>query len=503
MKRAAWISTAWAPLAALLVLLVHSLFIQPWMLDDAFIFCRYAENWAGGHGPVYNPGERVEGYTSFLWLVLLTMGHRLGADTVLLAKALGGLFALGCIVLVWRAPRWLPQIAPRTAAIATLWLGTFGVFTPWAVSGMEVTLFAFLLTLSVLLQAGAIDRAADGRGVPAGDLGRGALGALLAMTRPEGLLVFALLCAHVARRHRARAAAMAGGCAVLFAPYFAWRRAYYGFLLPNTFYAKVGGSAAQLWRGCGYTGRFAIAAAPLLVLILAAVASRRWSKSAGRFGPVLLLLAAYAGFVLVVGGDVMPASRFFAPLAPLLALTAAVALASLLRPRGAALAAALVTGYGLFGILRLPDIHDRIRDDRVAEIGATVGLWLRQTADPAAVLATNTAGSIPYYSGLRTIDMFGLTDAHIAHRAMPRLGHGIAGHEKYDGRYVLSRRPDIIQFASSLGAEAPAFPGDKEIWASRDFQENYVLASYGLIGPAGGFTIHLYERQEGAARRRP
>ena len=34
--------------------------------DDAFIFLRYAQNWVAGDGLVWNPGERVEGYTSLL-----------------------------------------------------------------------------------------------------------------------------------------------------------------------------------------------------------------------------------------------------------------------------------------------------------------------------------------------------------------------------------------------------------------------------------------------------
>jgi hypothetical protein len=39
------------------------------LVDDSYIFLRYAENFASGHGPVFNPGERVEGYSSPLWMV--------------------------------------------------------------------------------------------------------------------------------------------------------------------------------------------------------------------------------------------------------------------------------------------------------------------------------------------------------------------------------------------------------------------------------------------------
>ena len=61
-KHLVWI----AVLFAIVVLAIHSVVIHPWMLDDAFISFRYAHNLSGGDGPVYNPGERVEGYTCFL-----------------------------------------------------------------------------------------------------------------------------------------------------------------------------------------------------------------------------------------------------------------------------------------------------------------------------------------------------------------------------------------------------------------------------------------------------
>ena len=39
-------------------------------IDDAFITFRYARNLADGLGPVFNPGEAVEGYTTFLWMLV-------------------------------------------------------------------------------------------------------------------------------------------------------------------------------------------------------------------------------------------------------------------------------------------------------------------------------------------------------------------------------------------------------------------------------------------------
>src|SRR5215813_5128158 len=41
--------------------------------DDVFISVRYARHLTTGMGLVYNPGERVEGYTNFLYTVLLAI----------------------------------------------------------------------------------------------------------------------------------------------------------------------------------------------------------------------------------------------------------------------------------------------------------------------------------------------------------------------------------------------------------------------------------------------
>jgi arabinofuranosyltransferase len=56
-----------------------------YVVDDAYISFRYARNLIEGHGLVFNPGEKVEGYTNFLWVLIIAMGMKLGADPVHLA----------------------------------------------------------------------------------------------------------------------------------------------------------------------------------------------------------------------------------------------------------------------------------------------------------------------------------------------------------------------------------------------------------------------------------
>src|SRR5512145_2670860 len=91
---------AWA-LVASVVLLVHGLAIS-FTNDDAFISFRYARSWAEGNGLVFNVGERVEGYTNFLWRLLIGILMRSGAEPLLSSRVMGFLASVGTLVLAAR-----------------------------------------------------------------------------------------------------------------------------------------------------------------------------------------------------------------------------------------------------------------------------------------------------------------------------------------------------------------------------------------------------------------
>src|SRR5690606_24833666 len=82
------------------VLAVNMWRVHWFTIDDSYISFRYARNLARGLGLVYNPGEAIEGYTNFLWAVVLAGGIRMGLDPHLVAKVLGAAAALGSLVLV-------------------------------------------------------------------------------------------------------------------------------------------------------------------------------------------------------------------------------------------------------------------------------------------------------------------------------------------------------------------------------------------------------------------
>ncbi len=73
-----------------------------------------------------------------------------------------------------------------------------------------------------------------------------------------------------------------------------------------------------------------------------------------------------------------------------------------------------------------------------------MGLWIAANTPTDTTIATDAAGLIPYYSERYAIDMFGLTDLHIAHLELSVPGEGVVAHEKFDPVYILSRGPDCI-----------------------------------------------------------
>lgn len=457
----------------LAVLAIHSYIIHPWILDDAYITFRYAENFAKGIGPVFNAGERVEGYTGFLWMLLLSAGALVGISTVILAKVLGFILAATTLALISYADRITKILDFRVAIIATLFTAICGVFTPWPSSGMEVSLFTFLILLTVLTYF----RAASS-GETRLFYAAGALAGLTALTRPEGLIVVVVIAIiellRWIHRREQKLLPFLTPVLVMFVPYFLWRWSYYGYLLPNTFYAKVGSRLDQVLRGLEYALSFLQPAALLILGFFVALLLPQHRLMKGRLASLALIVVAFIGTIILLGGDCMPAFRFFAPIIPLFAIAAAIAIDKLGRSRfRIIILTTIVCGYGISQMFLNDQLNKYLLLDTVALRGEKAGLWLRNNTPPEAVIATNTSGSVPYFSQRRAIDMLGLNDVVIGHREIANMGKGFAGHEKGDGDYVLSRRPDYIQFGSASGSRAPAFLSDRELYDNPKFRELY------------------------------
>ena len=276
--------------------------------DDAFISFRYVRNLLDGHGLVFNPGEYVEGYTNFLWVLELAVIWRLfGIRPEDVAQWLSVGYTVGTIaVMLWWVAR-MPFLRHR-GLMAWMALGlicgsaTFAVWTSGG--GLETRQFTFfvLVAVAVLSVFGA-----NRWGLLAASLSLAAA----ALTRPEGLLVAACcvgwFVAHrwfTARRVDWRGTlALAGPFVVLIGGHFLARYRYYGEWLPNTYYAKHVGPWYE--SGFRYLWAAAIETGLYLLIPLAVVALRgRWREHRdGIYVLVLLLVGTHLAYLFEIGGD--------------------------------------------------------------------------------------------------------------------------------------------------------------------------------------------------------
>ncbi len=475
-----------AMIGAGVILLLHGWFYFHYTSDDAYISYRYARNLADGAGLVWNPGQHVEGYTNFLWVMMLAGMDWIGFDIVESGRWLGYGLALIAMAEAYLLSTMLVGGRPgRWAGVATLLLlGASGVWAVWAFAGLESPLLSVLILAAILLHL----RERDGLKPPLS----GAVWALAAMTRPEAMALAVISGAFKAGESfvRVRAADDAGqkdvlldelehivlwlfGLLIVYVPYFMWRYATYGWLYPNTYYAKVGSGFDQYERGLDYvTVFFREYAAWLLLLVPFALVA---PVHRARVLYAMTLLIAWTMIVVYVGGDSLLRFRFFAPVMPLYYALICASAAALLtsfaegRDRRVIEGAALAAGAALIAFTLqasgadygLPPERQAVAD-RIA-----MGRWMGEHVPGGATIAVIPAGAMPYESRLTSIDMLGLNDEHIGHRDLP-LGNLGAGHEKYDSEYVLDRQPDIIILTDDL--------------SSRPWQrEDYAGLNLGLI----------------------
>ena len=328
--------------AALILLLGVSVAILAWnaglhyfLTDDAFISFRYARNLVEGRGLVFNAGERVEGYTNFLWVLELAGLWLLGASPLVSSVVLSVLYTLGTLVVTARLAATTPfrgrELAVVAAAVFLLCINRN--VAVWTTGGLETRQFTFFVVLAVYWMR------RDGRGawraVPASLAWSAA-----ELTRPEGLLLFGCgllwLLEESWFRRRFRAVELLGYVAPFAAvvgAHFLFRWVYYGELLPNTYYAKVVGP----WPEAGFhyltvalveNGLYVV----LPVAALGAVA-RAVKGGDGVHFLSLLCIALHASYLVRVGGDHFEfrALDFYWPLLAVAVADGIVGLAGLSR----------------------------------------------------------------------------------------------------------------------------------------------------------------------------
>ena len=480
--------------------------------DDAYISFTYARNLVAGEGLVFDPAapsKRVEGYTNFLWLLFLALWMKLlpGVAAAHLAIAWGAAWSIAVLALTY-ALGW--QAAGRrhrfANLIAPLLLAADGSFHYWSVSGLENAFQTAWVLAALLLLLPDRDRRARWFA--------GLAFAAATMARPDSGLFWAVAVAVLALAPRPepkraeaggipvpRSRELAGltlGFLIPVGLWCAWKLAYYSAVLPNTFYLHAPGAGG--WVGRALDGAAYLVAAlreryfvPLLALTPAFLRLRpasAGSEAALRRRLLTASLVAFAAYVVWIGGDYFPGSRFFyvaLPIAYLLIQDLARELADaraaqapdrpeIARRASAAVSLAFVVPISL---VALGTYGPRGEFERFVKVWAPADLErielardLAAVARPGDSVLAGPIGQIAYFSGLRVIDYWGVTDPHIARREAPAgaAGAHAPGHEKTDLPYLLAQRPTYILFGFDEAQPPPAgyawteLPGRNRTW---------------------------------------
>jgi hypothetical protein len=406
-------------------------------LDDAWIHQTYASNLAHFGQWSYESGRPSTGSTSPLWTLALAAGYLLGVDYHMWT------FALGIAAWVWTA--WLARrLAARLfggarpgldIAVAAFCLLEWHLV--WAAfSGMETLLFA-ALQLLCLERYLAFEAEPTGGAVRHG-LVTGLCGGLLVLTRPEGLILLALIGVwFLMTRRRAgwtpRALAWGGSVAagifIIVGPYAAFNLHTAGFLFPTTFYAKQAEYHAVIAQA-GLLSRWSsllltvLAGGPILLVpgvVIAIVLSLK-ERAAG----VTLMWVWWAVYVTIYALR-LPVSyqhgRYLIPTLPVFIVLGAGGTVSLvarlagnvspmvLRVLGRAWLAAIVSVVLLFWAIGARAYADDVRFVN-GEMGETTA-WLSKNVPPGARLAVHDIGMVGYFLRRPFIDLAGLVTPEI------------------------------------------------------------------------------------------
>lgn len=483
---------------AFAVLLAHAATFLPFVCDDALISLRYAERLCQGHGLTWTDGERVEGYTNLLWVLLCAGLHWLGLDLVTAARLLGA----ACMALLLAALAVLHPVRRAQAvwpvAVAPLLLAATPPLALWTFGGLEPPLTMALLAWSVLAGLALVRHPSIPRA-----LTLGLPLALLVLARGDGpvfVIGLALAAAWLLRRNGLAAALGIAALWVLppllaFAAQLGFRLAYYHDWLPNTAYVKVVPTLSRALSGLiAYTLPAALAMGGAVILAGVGLVTAR--RRGDRLLPCMTLLPAllWSVHISLIGGDYMVGWRHHLATATLLLLlgTAAVPWWTA-RPRRWRWALLLLLASAATQLLDFET--RRARSEDWEWTGKAVGTMLGSAfAAQRPLVAVEAAGTVPFFSGLPALDLYGLNDRHIARQpAHPGL---LIGHDHGDGLYALSRRPDLVVFGFYGATFFGPSPSAEAMVRTLDFLSHYRPVVF-ATAPPDPVRARLWVRTDG------
>jgi arabinofuranosyltransferase len=398
--------------------------------DDSYIYFQYARNLSGGEGWSFNAGTPSYGFTSPLWMMMISAGGAAGADIPTAAKILDLLFASMSVVLLF----FLSFELTRDVAVsfcATLAFSVNAWLLRWAGSGLETSLAIFLLLafFRYLLR--------NEYQVAAGVLG------LLTLARPEAALLLVPLVADLRINSVNRSQAFHTGVRmvsvwlVIVLPWLFAAYAIFGTVIPATFGAKHGalfdpgeiaGSASDVIKTLGSADGVSVLC--LFVSVAAFAVRHRRMVRAGRAGagdgrlpvPFYHYRQSFAGvswaillplFYMLFSVNVV--SRYFLIVTPIVLVMGFFYFHELFRGRSPVVRYGLVLALTALVMIQSQVVYKKYALPHMAAFSVgmeaclePIGRWLGDSTPPGTVVMTADVGAVGYFSGRFICDFNGI-----------------------------------------------------------------------------------------------
>ena len=443
------------------------------LFDDAMISMRYAWNLAHGNGLVWNPGERVEGFSNPLWVGFMALFHffPIPAEKIsFYIQAAGAVFLATNLYFVKKITEEITGSA-LVMLVAVAITATYGPLNTWGLLGMEVSLLVLVTSAAIWMTL----RTDPARFTPRTYI----LLAISTLVRFDMTVVYlVILSVMLFAQPNFRKQHLLWGLGLLalfIGGQTLARYLYYGDVLPNTYYLKLEGFpfSLRILRGL-YTlfiliwySNWVLAVLPLAIFTF----RRDWKVTL-----LWLVFLAQAAYSVYVGGDAWEhkggANRFISTAIPLFFVLFACVLEEIRKSAAGRWPGkhALILSNGVMILLVLFSIGNfnallsdwknverwllRKRGTFIAgnEQNIFYAIDLEKITKPGASMAVVGAGTTPYLlPDHYAIDLLGKADPVIAHGPI-RYPMSIVdipgmrpGHMKWNYEHSIGAlKPDVI-----------------------------------------------------------
>lgn len=453
-------------------------------LDDAYITYRYALNLSQGNGFVFNAGDSpVQGSSTPLYTFVLALGARMGADIPtfsLVLNVIGTAIALGVIIAI------AGDLGFLAAGVATALTWATSPYSWWYVEGMETPVYIALIVGAIYLALHGHRRTSL------------TLAALAILTRLDGLAVFAAIIAlFVVQRKWSWRDVVPG--AVLLVGWFALAMYWFGTVLPASGLAKiiyVPGVSSRFTLG---SSAFVQLALPITNCLALSPTTMSWAILGALGGCAVILFRRRAVMVLLAWYGFYVAGFTLWHLPDFVWYDAPIALVSCFllwcglqqcfsflsqRLTGgldfAAPAAMVILALAMAALVL--QVAPAWRVSRAGELlpRDAAGAWLAQHARKTDTLVAFETGTVAYVSGLKTVDLLGLTEPSAR-----------AALKKGDYSWAIQQLPTYVFTPENKGR----WPVIDAIFNSPSFALNYEPAARFLFRDGQDYVLYRRVQQ--------